>query len=279
MLERIGCDHDTACNGRAALELLGNTAFDVVLMDCQMPEMDGFEAVRLIREGGGRFGPLAVRRDVPVIALTANALTGDRERCLGAGFTDYLSKPFSEAELRGLLFNWLVDRPHPLGADSRADDSLVLPMARTAALAILPPQAAEAACAPPAAAPEVLDRATLNRLASMEITAPGLMARLAEAWRGSAPGLVARLREAATAGDLTLVRQTAHTLKSSNANIGALTVSRLFAAIEKSAREGSLDGVVGGLEAAEREFALVTSAVEHYRQPREKSDEHAATLA
>jgi PAS domain S-box-containing protein len=320
MLERIGCEHDCACNGRAALELLGNSSFDVVLMDCQMPEMDGFEAVRLIREGGGRFGPLAVRRDVPVIALTANALTGDRERCLGAGFTDYLSKPFSEAELRGLLYNRLVDRPHPLGADSRPDDSLVLPMARTATLTILPPPAfalpgtpvaapaavpaltpAIAAALTPTIAPtiappvapaiapaaaaartdegDVLDRATLNRLASMEITSPGLMARLAQAWRGSAPGLLARLHEAALAGDLVQVRQAAHTLKSSNANIGALAASRLFAAIEKSAREGRLEDAVAGLAAAESAFVLVTSAIEQYRQPREKSDENAATLA
>jgi HPt (histidine-containing phosphotransfer) domain-containing protein len=136
--------------------------------------------------------------------------------------------------------------------------------------------AAAGAAAP---APDVLDRATLNRLASMEITTPGLMARLATAWRDSAPALVARLRAAADAGDLALVRQTAHTLKSCNANIGALTVSRMFAAIEKSAREGRPDEVVGDLAAAEREFALVTSAIEQYRQPREKSDEHAATLA
>ncbi|MBL8223463.1 MAG: response regulator, partial [Bryobacterales bacterium] len=137
MLDRIGCSHATAIHGREALETLSNSAFDVLLMDCQMPEMDGFEAVRLIRAGGGPFGPLAVRADVPVIALTANALAGDRDKCLEAGFTDYLTKPFSEAALRGLLFNLLIDKQHPLASTSLPEDALVLPMARTQALPVL----------------------------------------------------------------------------------------------------------------------------------------------
>jgi CheY-like chemotaxis protein len=279
--------------------MLSNTAFDVVLLDCQMPEMDGFEAVRHIRNGGGRFGPLAVRPDLPVIALTANALAGDRERCLEAGFTDYLSKPFSEGELRGILFNWLVDKPHPLSAEPRADDTLLLPMARTAVFAALPQllgretiaisetKAAVATNVPGAAAMlqagtaplgAVLDPATVRRLKDMEHGVPGLVKRLADAFRSSVPALMADLQVAAGKCDLGAVRQAAHTLKSSNAHIGALGASRLFAGIEAAARSGDSHAALAHVASAQIELARVLAALPDLETPTEHSNEQPATV-
>ncbi len=137
-LEQFGCRVDIAENGRLAVDALAKAEYDLVLMDCMMPEMDGFEATRLIRErestAGKRQGargdrpkssssthrpsPLAPRR-IPIIAMTANAMEGDRERCLAAGMDDYLSKPFKQQDLRQILERWLPDR-----RQSRSDTDL-----------------------------------------------------------------------------------------------------------------------------------------------------------
>ncbi|RDD29546.1 hypothetical protein CR161_01825 [Prosthecochloris sp. ZM] len=99
MLSKNGCSVDIAENGVEALKALGTTPYDLVLMDCQMPEMDGFEATRRIRSGEhGVLNP-----DIAVIAVTANAMKGDRERCLHAGMNDYISKPVRTSDIVGLL--------------------------------------------------------------------------------------------------------------------------------------------------------------------------------
>jgi len=105
MLAKLGCNTTSAMNGKEALELLINQEkrFDVVLMDCQMPEMDGFTATRAIRENEKSAG----KTMHTIIALTANALTGDRERCLEAGMNDYLPKPFTMPALREIIANQL----------------------------------------------------------------------------------------------------------------------------------------------------------------------------
>ncbi|MCK7499164.1 MAG: response regulator [Comamonadaceae bacterium] len=104
MLESLGVAYGTADNGLAALEQVSRESFDLVLMDCQMPEMDGFEATGEIRRRQ-REGRL--RRTLPVVALTANAVEGDRERCIAAGMDDYLSKPFTRDQLAAVLARWL----------------------------------------------------------------------------------------------------------------------------------------------------------------------------
>jgi signal transduction histidine kinase/DNA-binding response OmpR family regulator len=102
-LRRLGCCADAVANGHEALAALARRPYDVVLMDCQMPELDGFEATRLIREGS------SASSRIPIIALTANALNGDRERCLAIGMNDYLSKPFTLEGLAGVLQRWTAD--------------------------------------------------------------------------------------------------------------------------------------------------------------------------
>lgn len=101
MLERLGCAVDIAGNGEMAVQRVSERQYDVVLMDVQMPQMDGYEATRLIRERESGSG-----RHQIILAMTASAMEGDRERCLQSGMDDYLSKPFREAELRRILARW-----------------------------------------------------------------------------------------------------------------------------------------------------------------------------
>ena len=106
-LEDLGLGVDIAINGSAALNAWASTSYDLILMDCQMPEMNGFEATRRIRE---------LERDTrpghtPIVALTANAMEGDRQRCVQAGMDDYMSKPFTEIALHETLLRCLAAQP------------------------------------------------------------------------------------------------------------------------------------------------------------------------
>ncbi len=110
MLEKLGCRVDVAANGREAVEMVGLLPYDAIFMDCQMPEMDGFEATQEIRRREG----LSVHR--PIIAMTANAMQGDRERCLDAGMDDYVSKPIRKADLIETLKRHLPKNGKPIEA-------------------------------------------------------------------------------------------------------------------------------------------------------------------
>jgi CheY-like chemotaxis protein len=98
LLHKMGCEVRVAANGREVLECLKSNHFDVVLMDCQMPEMDGYEATKSLRADGSR---------VPIIALTASAMAGEREVCLAVGMNDYLAKPYRQEELQRILEHWV----------------------------------------------------------------------------------------------------------------------------------------------------------------------------
>ena len=109
IVTNLGCEGHIVSNGREAVDAFRTGAFDLVLMDCQMPEVDGFAATERIRalEEGGR---------TPIIAVTANAMQGDRERCLASGMDDYITKPINRSELITLLERWIafdtpVDQP------------------------------------------------------------------------------------------------------------------------------------------------------------------------
>jgi CheY-like chemotaxis protein len=101
LLEQQGCRVDVASNGQEAVEATSHISYDCVFMDCQMPEMDGFAATAAIRQREAATG-----QQVPIIAMTANAIQGDRERCLEAGMTDYVSKPFTPQQLAEMLQKW-----------------------------------------------------------------------------------------------------------------------------------------------------------------------------
>jgi CheY-like chemotaxis protein len=102
IFERLGCTAEMAKNGIEAVDKMKNSVYDIVFMDCQMPEMDGFEATHIVRQ----MEPGGVH--TPIVALTADAMTGDREKCLKAGMDDYLNKPFRFEQIADMLRKWVV---------------------------------------------------------------------------------------------------------------------------------------------------------------------------
>ncbi len=201
MLAQLGCSARSAHNGQEAVEILQESweDFDLILMDCQMPVMDGFTATQELR----RLELLEERSSLPIVALTANAMEGDREKCAAAGMSDYLSKPFTLAQLREVL---LRQRTH------------------THAISEAPPPARRA----------VLDTSALDALAALPTSSGGgsLRDRVISLYLESSPPLVDRLSQAAQAGDRDEACSTAHALRSSSANVGAQRVSALCEQLE-----------------------------------------------
>ena len=104
MLEKLGCRVDVVENGQEAVAAHGRAPYPLIFMDCQMPEMDGFEATAMIRKMEGSSG------HTPIVAMTANAMKGDREKCLAAGMDDYVAKPIRPKDLQTILDTWLPKR-------------------------------------------------------------------------------------------------------------------------------------------------------------------------
>jgi CheY-like chemotaxis protein len=117
MLEKLGCRVDVAADGQEAITMLAMLPYDLVFMDCEMPELDGYAATREIRR---REGP---SRHTPIIAMTAHAMAGDREKCLGAGMDDYISKPVHMVNLEEALRRWLL--PGSPGAAPPAGQDII----------------------------------------------------------------------------------------------------------------------------------------------------------
>jgi len=193
MLENLGYRTDTAANGMLALEAVSESKYAAVLMDCHMPVMDGLTATTEIRLREAKSG--APR--VPVIALTANALEGNRERCLAAGMDDFLTKPFTQVALAQLLGRWLPAVPQSV------------------------PRAAQKS-----PEPALIDSAVLDGIAALG--RPALLGSLIELYLQHSPGLLATIESAARSGQNTALAEAMHTLKSSTANLGGARLAQLL---------------------------------------------------
>ncbi len=235
LLSLIGLSFVIAENGKEALDQLDHHAFDAVLMDCQMPVMDGYSATRIRRqkEVGGKH--------VPIIAMTANAMAGDREKCLKAGMDDYMSKPLNRSLLEQTLRKWL-----PSGAKSLVAAPLPKPSAKTPAA----PAPADPVPAAPAAAPlpsRPPAAATVNAsVLDVEVVRDLLdvmgeeFTDLVRVYLEDTPKALAALELAAARGNAEGLIAPSHSLKSTSANLGAMSLSELAKRLEHGARSGTL---------------------------------------
>ncbi len=222
LLTLIGVSFEVAENGKIAVEKAASGQFDCVLMDCQMPVMDGYTSTRTMRklEADGQIGKR------PIVAMTANAMVGDREKCLAAGMDDYMSKPLNRNLIEQMLRKWL-----PPGAQSRAAE--VTPASTPA-----PRPAPRIAPAPISAGN---DSAIDNRLVSdlMEIMGAEF-AELVRVYLEDTPKALSQLERAAQTNDVESLIAPAHSLKSTSANLGALRLSDMAKRLEHGARMGEL---------------------------------------
>ncbi|AWH51082.1 hybrid sensor histidine kinase/response regulator [Stenotrophomonas sp. SAU14A_NAIMI4_5] len=266
LLRVFQCDVRNAADGEQALLALGEGGIDVVLMDCQMPVLDGYAATRQWRSEEAAHG----RARLPIIAMTANAMAGDRERCLQAGMDDYLSKPINRETLHALLQRWgeapvvvdchdaseavessLLDCRH--AENSRASSTLLDNEGRPGGT---PP-------APDADTPPqpVLDRSVLEEL--QDVIGPAAL-QIVAVFLEDAPALVQALQQAAQANDIERLQALSHTLKSSSANVGALSLSAVARRIEHEARAGSLQRPAVAVALLVAEFARARVALTGY---------------
>ncbi len=239
MLESFGCRVHLAEDGEQALTVLASAHYDAVLMDCQMPRMDGFQATRALR-----LRERASGSRTPVIALTANAMESDRKECLAAGMDDYLSKPFTRTELSNVLSRWLpkqTDGDASIQAEATAFET----------------------SAGNADVHELLDPRALDAIRAVN-PARGelLVARVVEAFLQSAPAQLAALDAAGRSGDAATVHRAAHSLKSSSANVGATSLAALARELEARGREGRLDDVATLTGRAQSVFERVRERLE-----------------
>jgi len=245
LLSLLGLSFVIAENGKEALDKVDQAPFDAVLMDCQMPVMDGYTATRIRRQKES-----AGARRVPIIAMTANAMAGDRDKCLNAGMDDYMSKPLNRALLEQTLRRWL-----PAGAKTLTGAAAALPAATapaaptpaTVASAPPPPFAAPTPSAPPRPAPPPAAPARAEPVLDADIVRDLLdvmgdeFTDLVRVYLEDTPKALAALESAATRGNVDGLIAPSHSLKSTSANLGATALSELAKRLEHGARSGSLN--------------------------------------
>ncbi|MET4615543.1 signal transduction histidine kinase/CheY-like chemotaxis protein/HPt (histidine-containing phosphotransfer) domain-containing protein [Stenotrophomonas sp. 2619] len=250
LLQVLGCSVVTATDGQQALEHLHTQRVDLVLMDCQMPVLDGYQATRRWRAHEADTG--AARQ--PIVAMTANAMAGDRERCLQAGMDDYLSKPVNRASLQACLQRWQGDAAtpqwHAPPADVRAPD---MPMAALPASVM--PDSDDSPL-------PVLDSSVLDEL--VEVIG-AQTAHIIGVFLDDTPALISQLQDASVAADLDQLRALAHSLKSASANVGALALSAASRRIEHDARAGTLERPAVAVALLIAEFARARIALAGYQ--------------
>jgi signal transduction histidine kinase/CheY-like chemotaxis protein/HPt (histidine-containing phosphotransfer) domain-containing protein len=226
LLERLGYSADVAGNGHEVLDALRRQPYDLILMDLQMPDMDGLEATRRIQ------AEWPTERRPRILAVTASALVADRNACLAAGMDGFLSKPVLIRELQAAL--------RKVGG----------PPTSTPAPAGPAPDSSEE---PPALDPVYLDR--LRQL--QEVTGRAVVGEIVDSFLGEMPRRLARLREALAAGDGEALAFAAHSLKGSSAQLGALRLASLSHALELQGHSGALQGAAALIEAIAGELDRV----------------------
>jgi CheY-like chemotaxis protein/HPt (histidine-containing phosphotransfer) domain-containing protein len=210
-LERLGFRVDVAANGLEAVDACARLPYDLIFMDCQMPEMDGFEATAALRSSEASSGG----RRIPIIALTAHAMAGERARCLAAGMDDYLTKPLRLDELVRVIQHWFQE---------------------------------PAMCPPSDAFPshhdhahDMLDLPTLQNLVELDDGGTGLLSEMISIFREDTPRRIRDIVEAAAKGDALELSHAGHALKGGSGALGANAMRNLAADVENLGRSGSVD--------------------------------------
>jgi signal transduction histidine kinase/CheY-like chemotaxis protein len=242
MLQRMGWLADVVGNGTEALRALEQTAYDLVLMDVQMPGMDGFEATHRVRDPQSA----VLNHRIPIIATTAHAMAGDAAKCLAAGMSDYISKPIDPQILEKTVENWLERRVHGASEASLADS---------------PPKHNP----PPPEQP--VPALVFNRLAFLErMMGDEEFAReIVTEFLKELPALIQTLAEQVAQADLESIGKLAHKIKGSAANVGGETLRDAALGIEKAGKTANMAEVLLGIPGFEASAAQLTEALKQWQ--------------
>ena len=254
ILQEASLRVDVANNGLEAVEMVGKFAYDGVLMDCQMPVMDGFEATRTIRRDA-RFAQL------PILAMTANAMAGDKDRCVECGMNDHIAKPIDVAQLFMTLAKWVKPKaiaPQPLVAGLAAS----APASVLAAVSAPAPTAAAVPSVPRSdGMPDIggldLDGA-LNRMGGSTKLLRKMISRFCETQAGA----MDRIRAAIDNNDVESAAREAHTVKGLAGNIGATAMAARAAVVEEVLNQGQNHAMVPALDAMAAELDSLIARIE-----------------
>ncbi len=245
ILRRFGLRADTAANGTEVITALESLPYDLVLMDVQMPQMDGLEATRVIRDPGSA----VLDHTIPIIAMTAHAMQGDRERCIAAGMNDYVTKPVVPQALAEALRRWLPGQ-EALYVRSATEGS------------------AQPSDSPPS--PPVFDRAgMMDRLEGDEELAEMVI----ESFLEDIPRQLQALRELLAAGDIRGAQRQAHTIKGAASNVGAEALRAVATEAELALRAGAEQGADTHLQSLQHQFDRLRQAVLSVETDRPDSDD------
>jgi two-component system, sensor histidine kinase and response regulator len=234
LLQKLGREAELAVNGIEALAAVQRTDFEVILMDCHMPEMDGYEATRRIRERE----QASALAPVYIIAMTANAMAGDRDKCLDCGMNDYVSKPVQFEDFTAAFARWAAWDGSPVAA------------VRAAGIPRSTPKGG-------------IDPAVLAQLRRLALdTDPTLFEQMMNAYRNESRIRLDKLGKAVVAADPKVMAEDAHALKGASASIGAKEMGRLSSELEQLGKAGRVDGSVGLVEQLEAEFENVSAQIQ-----------------
>jgi CheY-like chemotaxis protein/HPt (histidine-containing phosphotransfer) domain-containing protein len=250
ILRKLGLRADAVANGEETLKALETLPYDLVLMDVQMPVMDGLEATRQIRHH-----PRSTLSAIPIIAMTAHALQGDRERCLAAGMNDYVTKPVTPQALAETLEQWLPEEipsnpPLAKGGDEYLQSIQSPPLAK----------GGEGGFEHPEPPPTLWDRAgMLERLMGDE----ELARAVTDGFLEDLPRQIAALRGYLKTDDAAAAERQAHTIKGASANVGGERLRVVAFAMEKAARSGDLRAAGESMAELEMQFDQLKELMEN----------------
>lgn len=280
MLSWLGCEVTVVENGQFAVEEFSANPYDLVLMDCQMPVLDGYSATAAIRKHEASINATkgGNNHHTPIIALTANAIEGEREKCLAVGMDDYLTKPYTHAELQAVLVKVLAQVKE--ANEATATEAEVEVEVETVAIEAendMPADAAPPATNLPKASPPVRDKsgpidfATLDALRSVQQPGqPDMVKKIIRTYLDETRPLLEKLAAAETAHDTTALYQAAHALKSCSFNVGALELAKHCKELEAIGRDGSTAGITPLMCAIESNYK---KAVSQLRQELNRNNE------